>query len=120
MSNGLYCHDTDLSNYRTHKLSNHVSSYNFFNTVASKLKLYTCWEIKNADKTKQLYRDTPFPSPQRLIDLLDLDYFQNFPITSSDARRATYIYGVDMAYLQDKIMRDHPSRVAGIPNMHIP
>ena len=24
--NVLYCHDTDLSNYRTHKLSNHIPS----------------------------------------------------------------------------------------------
>ena len=36
---GLYYHDNDFPNYCTYTLSNHVSIYNFLNTVSSKLKL---------------------------------------------------------------------------------
>ena len=43
---GLYCHNVEYPNYRTHKLNNHVSTYYFVNMVVSRLKLYSSWEIK--------------------------------------------------------------------------
>ena len=82
--------------------------------------MHTCWEIKNADKARKLYRETTFPSPKRFIDLLDLNYFQNCPINSSDTRRYMDMCGVDMAYLKGKTTRDHPYRVAVIQNTPIP
>ena len=50
MPNGSSYHDTDFPNYRSHQLSNHVSYYYYFNTVVSRIKLCTCWKIKDADK----------------------------------------------------------------------
>lgn len=87
MSNGLYCHDIR----GTTKTS--IPSYSFLNTVENNLKLYTRREQLMANKARILYRNSPFPGPQRFINLLDRQYFRNYPVTSTDAKRAIHIWG---------------------------
>ena len=114
MSNGLYCHDISSKNKPS------VSSYTFFNTVANNLKLYARREQSMANKARILYRNSPFPGPQRFINLLDRQYFRNCPITSTDAKRAIHIWGKDLAYLQGKTTRSRPAHVIGLPPVPIP
>jgi len=78
-------------------------------------------KLKGAEKARAtIYKETTFPSPQRFINLLNSNYFRNYPITSADARRATDIYGSVVAYLKGKTTRNHPVRVDGVPNALMP
>ena len=114
MSNGLYCHDIR----GTTKPS--IPSYSFLNTVENNLKLYTRREQLMANKARILYRNSPFPGPQRFVNLLDRHYFRNCPVTSTDAKRAIHIWGKDLAYLQGKTTRSRPTHVIGMPPVPVP
>ena len=99
MSNGLYCHNI------MSKTKFSVSSYTFLNTVEDNLKLYTRREQSMATKARILYRNSPFPGPQRFVNLLDKQYFRDCPITSTDAKRAIHIWWKNLACLQGKTTR---------------
>ena len=90
--------------------------YSFINTVKSNLRLYTHREIRNAGKTRMLYRYYPFISPQRFISLLDINYFLN----SGYTKRAGNTRGTDVVYLQDKTTKKHHVCVPGISSNPVP
>ena len=79
---------------------------------------------RNANKAKELYRQTPPPSPQRFIELLNSNYFGNCLLTPVDTKRAKRIYDTNLVYLQGKRTQMKSEHVQGIPNnpppYHIP
>ena len=89
MINGLYCHDTSKTNYFTHKPKTPVSAYSFMNIVENNISMYTCRGIRNVDKARVLCRENICTSPQRFLNLLDINYFRNCPIKSANAERVT-------------------------------
>ena len=103
MPNGLYAYHPDMVTTK-----NSVSAYSFLNTVEQNLQLYTRREQRMANKACLLYRQTPFPSPQHFINLLDTRYFRNCPVTSADAKRAIHMWGKDIVYIAGKTTRQSP------------
>lgn len=98
-SNELHCYDIRSKDKPL------CSLYTFFNTVENDLKLYTRRGQSMTNKARILYRNSPFPGPQRYINLLDEQYFCNFPITSTAAKCTDYILGKDLAH--QKKLKDH-------------
>ena len=82
--------------------------------------MYTRREQSMANKARILYRQNPFTSPQRFINLLHMRYFRNCPVTSADAKRAIHIWGKDIAYISGKTTRRSPEHVEAIPPVPLP
>ena len=53
---------------------------------------------------------------QRLLNLLDINYFHNYPITSANTKQANNIWGINASYLQGKTTQEHPIHLQGVTN----
>ena len=82
-----------------------VSAYTLLSTVADQKKMFSRREIEAADEARALYRKLGRPSDDDFIRLLSNNNIQNCPITPADAKRATIIYGPDIASLKGKTTR---------------
>ena len=101
-STGLYVFDTaSPSNYT----SEPVSAYALVSTVADNKKLFTRREIDRADAARDLYRKIGRPSESDFLSILSKNLIRNCPVTVDDAKRATIIYGPDLAALKGKTTR---------------
>ena len=115
--NGLYCHDTDTNVTQPKTL---VSVYSFVNTVECNLTFYTRCEKMMENKTRVFYRKSTFPSPQHFINLLDIKYYRNYPVTSTDDKQAIHIRGKYIFCIADEKTREFPNHLLGLPPTPLP
>ena len=71
-------------------------------------------------KLRVFYRQSPFPSPQRFINLLDIKYYRNCPVISADDKQAINIRGKDIIYIEGETTRESPNHVPGLPPTPLP
>lgn len=65
-----------------------------------------------------IYRQLGFPGYPRFLKLLEGNYFVNCTLTSDDAKWAIHIYGPDIASLQGKTTRRHPTALLHTNNTY--
>ena len=118
--NGLFHHDTNGSTPGSAKDSNVVAPYSFLSTVRDHEAQFTKRELRGAQLARALYRKLGRPSERDFYVLLEKGLISNCPITPVDARRATYIYGPDLASLKGKTTRRHPKAVLTPPVLPVP
>jgi hypothetical protein len=76
-----------------------------FSTVAENKKLFTRRDIDNADATRALYCKIGRPSESDFLTILSKNLIRNCPVTVDDAKRASIIYGPDLAAIKGKMTR---------------
>ena len=108
---GLYFFNASKAISRS---SSPSSGYCFIDTVPNNLASFTRREIEGATAARVLYRKLGRPSQSIFEHLLASNFIRNCPITADDARRATYIYGPDLASLKGKTTRRSPTHVPHI------
>ena len=101
-STGLYVFDSADSSNTT---SQNVSAYTFISTVADNKKLFTRREIESADAARALYRKIARPSEADFLSILNRNLIRNCPLTVDDAKRASIIYGPELAAIKGKTTR---------------
>ena len=79
------------------------------NTVEDKELEFTTRQLDDARKAIFLYRRIGRPSVQNFYNLLENNLIRDCPVTSADAKRAEYIYGIDVAVLKGKTKRRRPA-----------
>ena len=99
-STGLYVFDS-ADNHTNEP----VSAYTLVSTVANNKKMFTRREIEAADAARDLYRKIGRPSESDFLHILSTNLIRNCPVTVDDAKRATIIYGPDIASLKGKTTR---------------
>ena len=90
-----------------------ISAYTLLSTVADQKRLFSRREIEAADEARALYRKIGRPGEDNFLRLLANNHIQNCPVTPADAKRATIIYGPDIAALKGKTTRS--SAAARVP-----
>jgi hypothetical protein len=103
---GLYVFDSASPSNSTNTT---VSAYTFLSTVTENKKLFTRREIDNADAARTLYRMIGRPSESDFLTLLSKNLIRNCPVTVDDAKRASLIYGPDLAAIKGKTTRSTPA-----------
>ena len=98
---GLYVYDTAVRNASNVP----ILSYTMVSTVAEHKKLFSPREIATADSARELYRKLGRPGYAEYYSILTKNLIRNCPITPDDARRASHIYGPDVASLKGKMTR---------------
>ena len=96
---GLYVYDatSDISNIKNKNILNKSSChYSLVSTVKNNESKFTNRKIRNAKLALDLHCKVGRPSIQSLIDMLQNNMIQNFPVTTTDARHAFTIYGEDV------------------------
>ena len=113
---GLYYFDasTAVSTTASNK------GYCFIDTVPANLASFTRREIEGANAAIALYRKLRRPSQATFEHLLSSNFVRNCPLTADDARRATYIYGPDLASLKGKTTRRSPTHVPDLALVALP
>ena len=109
---GLYVHDTSVDK-NNRKLSRGFD-YSFFNTVEVVRNLekeFSNRDIRLAKEAKSLYQKLGRPGFSTFVRILDTHQINGCTLTSSDAQRAQYIYGVDRAAVQGRGTRTTPPRM---------
>ena len=99
---GLYVFDS-----ATHKVlsSERVNAYTMVSTVAQQKKMFSRRQIEAADTARELYRKLGRPDEAEFYSILTKNLIRNCPVTPDDARRASHIYGPDVATLKGKMHR---------------
>jgi hypothetical protein len=110
-STGLYVFDTS-----DNCTSEEVSAYTLVSTVSENKKLFTRREIESADAARALYRKVGRPSESDFLDILNKNLIRNCPITVDDAKRASIIYGPDLATIKGKTTRS--GAAPHVPTFH--
>jgi hypothetical protein len=82
-----------------------VKMYTLLQTVAGQKKLFNKRQIDAADEARRIYRIAGRPSEEDFEWYLRENFIRNSPITADDAKRATAIYGPDVAALKGKTRR---------------
>ena len=100
-ASGLYVFDTATCNVS----SDLVASYTMVSTVAEQKKMFSARDIAAADSARELYRKLGRPSDAEFYSILTKNFIRNCPVTPDDARRASHIYGPDVASLKGKMTR---------------
>ena len=112
LENGLYVHavaDNFFTNGNTKV--NTVVNYSCLNTIADREVEFTPRQVDDARKAIFLYRRIGRPSLRAYYNILENNLIRDCPVTSADAKRAQYIYGVDIAVLKGKTRRTKPMSV---------
>ena len=104
--------------------NDNVSAYTLLSTVAEQKRLFSRREIEAADEARALCRKLGRPGDDDFIRLLANNNIQNCPVTPADAKRATIIYGPDIATLKGKTTRSSaapraPTFIAEVIPPHI-
>ena len=76
-----------------------VTAYSYLQTVAGNRLVFTRRELEGADAARKLYCQVGRPSPARFNDYLTKNLIRDGPVTTADAKRATFIYGSNIVYL---------------------
>ena len=87
------------------KTNDPVEAYTMLTTVAEQKKLFTKREVEAADVSRDLYRKIGRPSDAEFLNILSANLIRNCPVTPHDAKRASIIYGPDIAVLKGKSTR---------------
>ena len=82
-----------------------ASDYTMLSTVADQKKLFTARDVSKADDARRLYRLLGRPSEAEFLKLLATHSLLNCTVTVADAKRATLIYGPDVAAIKGKTTR---------------
>jgi hypothetical protein len=102
---GLYLHDSSKGVVPYNNAADNSDAtvrYSYLQTVTENKKLFTKRQIKNADKSRQLYQMLGRPGPDRFMDIVRNNLILNYPVTIDDVTRAQRIYGKDVAFLKGK------------------
>ena len=103
-ASGLYVYDSTIRNRDTTS-SECVNAYTMVSTVATQKRLFSTRQIAAADTARALYRKLGRPGEAEFYSILTKNLIRNCPVTPDDARRATHIYGPDVATLKGKMTR---------------
>ena len=117
LSNGLYVCKANIKNNNT---VNKVIKYTFVNTVEEREDEFTIRQVDEARKAIVLYRRIGRPSKQSFFKILENNLIRDCPVTSLDAKRAEYIYGLDVACLKGRTRRKKPNRVPSVDIIPLP
>jgi hypothetical protein len=98
---GLYVFDSASANAGNYSES--ISAYSFLSAIADNKKLFTKREVDAADTARALYQKIGRPSEAEFLNILSKNHILNCPITVDDAKRASIIYGPDIATLKGKM-----------------
>ncbi|KAI2506455.1 Reverse transcriptase (RNA-dependent DNA polymerase) [Fragilaria crotonensis] len=74
-------------------------------TVAAQKLFFSKRQVAAADTARELYRKLGRPGEAEFYSILTKNLIRNCPVTPDDARRATHIYGPDVATLKGKTTR---------------
>ena len=99
---GLYVYDSAA--HKRH-ISESVTAYTMVNTVANQKKMFSRRQITAANVARELYRKLGRPDEAEFYSILTKNLIRNCPVTPDDARRASHIYGPDVAALKGKMTR---------------
>jgi len=121
---GLYVHDTTCtrSDKDNLKLSRGFD-YSFFNTVEVVRNLekeFSTRDVRLAKEAKHLYQKLGRPGFSTFLRILDAHQITGCFLTSSDAQRAQYIYGVNRAAVQGRGTRSTPPRIVDRVTVPLP
>ena len=98
-------HSSGLYVFKGNSTNDHVTSYTLLSTVAEQRKMFSRRDVKAADTAREQYRKLGRPSEADFISYLTKNAIQNCPVTPDDARRATIIYGPEVAAQKGKTTR---------------
>ena len=79
-----------------------VKAYSYLQTISGNRALFNQRDLEAADAARALHRKLGRPSPSRLRAYISNNLIRNCPVTPADIKRASYIYGLDPAYLKGK------------------
>ena len=103
-ASGLYIYDS-TPQHKCQQTSKSITPYTMVSTVAAQKKLFSRRQIEAADLARELYRKLGRPGEAEFYSILTKNLIRNCPVTPDDARRATHIYGPDIAALKGKTVR---------------
>ena len=113
---GLYVFSPPSSEHNTP-----TDACTMLNTVKEQKKLLTPRDVSKAAEARRLYRMLGRPSEAEFLKLLSSHFLHNCPVTAADAKRATIIYGPDVAALKGKTTRSgEAARVPCYESVPIP
>jgi hypothetical protein len=91
--------------------NDHVTAFTMVSTVAEHKKLFSRCKILAADTARELYRKIGRPDEAEFQANPRHNLIHNCPVTPDDAKRASIIYGPDIAAFNDDAHRCRASRV---------
>lgn len=102
------------SHYKGNDSNYHYEGYNHnsIETVKEILKDYSARQIKEAQEARRAYYNIGAPSVADFKALIKMNIIQNFPITAEHVDRTERIYGLPVATMKGKTMRQkqNPAR----------
>ncbi len=101
---GLYVYDSAARKHPT-TTSERVNAYTMISTVAAQELFFSKRQVTAADTARELYRKLGQPGEAEFYSILTKNLIRNCPVTPDDVRRATHIYGPDVATLKGKTTR---------------
>jgi len=100
-------HPSGLYVFKSNTTKDSVVGYSMLSTVAQQKKMFSRREIAAADIARALYRKLGRPSESEFQSILRQNLVRNCPVTPDDAKRATIIYGPDIAAIKGKTTRSN-------------
>ena len=97
-ASGLYVYDSAIRTKR--QTIESVNVYTMVSTVAEQTKLFSRQQVATADLARELYRKIGRPGEAEFYSILTKNLICNCPVTPDDARRASHIYGPNVAATQ--------------------
>jgi hypothetical protein len=101
-ASGLYVYDSAV---RKRSNSENVNAYTMVSTVADQKQMFSRRQIEAADTARELYQKLGRPDEVEFYSILTKNLIRNCPVTPDNARRASHIYGPDVAALKGKMIR---------------
>ena len=80
----------------------------YLQTVTGNEKLFTIREIERAKAAVELQEFLAWPSTAEFIDIIRKNQLKNCDVTIDDIKRAVYLYGEPVPYLQGRMTRRRP------------
>ena len=97
-----------------------TTKFSFLNLISNNKLYYTKRELQAADAARRLYIHCNMPGYQKFIELVQMNYFRNSPVTAQNVQRALTIYGEGTAALQGHMTRRRPQPMTLLPKIPMP
>ena len=85
-----------------------LASYSFMETVESNMALFTKRQIHSANQVRNLQAGLAFPSDSDMTWALQSNMIKDCPLTATDMKTATTVWGRNIAMLKGKTIRMAP------------
>ena len=117
---GLYIYTDPEQNKKFGPVPPLQSFVQYLQTVTGNEKLFTKREIERAKAAVELQEFLAWPSTAEFIEIIPKNQLKNCDVTIDDIKRAVYLYGEPVPYLQGRMTRRRPLKDDPLSRLQTP